>query len=58
MYLSFTGSILQQEQRHNDAIGGEKLHPDDTMLMAPFLQEWDPSVPSSTPRDQNVSKFS
>ena len=39
-------------------MGGEKVQPLETIAIDPFLTDWDPIVPLSTPREWNYSRFS
>ena len=58
MYQSLIGPMLQQALKQIEAMGGETVQPLATIVIAPFLTEWDPSVPFSTPRDWNSSRLS
>ena len=48
-YLSFTPPITHPHQMHIKIIGGEIVHPWLTIFPTPFLQEWVPRSPCSTP---------
>ena len=50
--------MLKQAFKQIEAMGVETVQPLETIVIAPFLTEWDPSVTFSTPRDWNSSRFS
>ena len=55
MYQYLIGPILQQSLKQIEAMGGETVQPLATIVIAPFLTDWDPSVPFSSPRGWNSS---
>ena len=44
MYRSLIGSILQEALKQIEDMGVETVQPLATILIAPFLTEWDPRV--------------
>ena len=58
MYQSLTGPMLQQTLKQIEAMGVETVQQLATIVIAPFLTEWNPIVPFSNPRDCNSSRFS
>ena len=57
MHQSLIGTMLQQALKKIEAMGGETVQPLATIVIAPFLKEWYPSVHLSTPRDWNYSRL-
>ena len=48
MYQYFICPMLQQALKKIEPMGVEAVQPLATIVIAPFLTEWDPSVPFST----------
>ena len=57
MYKFLIGPMLQQALKQIEAMGGEKLQPLATIVIVPFLTEWDSSVYFSTPSGWNYSRL-
>ena len=57
MYQSLIGTMLQQALKQIEDIGGETVQPLATIVIDTFLEEWDPRVPFSTPKDWNSSRL-
>ena len=56
MYQSLIGPMLQQYRKQIEAMGVDTVQTLATIVIAPFLTEWDPSFTFSTPRDWNSSR--
>ena len=57
MYRYLIGPVLQQALLKIEAMGGEMVQPLATIVIAPFLTEWESSVTFSNTRDWNSSGF-
>ena len=51
MYRYLIVPMLQQDLKQIQAVGVDMVKPLATIMIAPFLTEWDPIVPFSTTRD-------